>query len=578
MGFFFIKADDELGELAALEGAPVIGLDLETAGSNPFSPHQSRIRLMQLASQQDTFVIDLDRVDPRERVAPLLTANDSVKVIHHAKFDVKHLLHHFQIEVGNLFCSMLASKLLAMGKRARHGLSEVVLRYLGRKIDKELQRSDFSGSLSEAQIQYAATDAEVLVPLYTAMSEQIKNHKLQRVSQLEFRTVVPVAAMELRGIYLDVAALEVITDRLQAQSRQLENEVLAELRCADDLPGMSTLNLNAPDQVKQALADKGIHVTDTTDARLRPLAETHPFIENLLQYRHVAKIIGATLRPFKSSVLPETGRIHATYHQIASASGRFACADPNIQQVPREREVRACFKPEPGYRYVIADYSQVELRVAAGLSQDPIMIEAYRDGGDLHRLTAALTMGKPIEEVSGEERQAAKAINFGLIYAMGARGLQQSAQASYGVHMNMAQAVKFRNRYFENYRGIQRWQQEMERVGKMRGYVRTAAGRIRSYVNEDIRVTELYNTPVQGTAAEGLKSAMCIFWDRVKKDGLDAAVVAIIHDEIIVEVRADQAEQAKVALEESMVSGISWLVPDVIFAADGVIADSWADK
>jgi len=424
MAFFFLQSEDELGELAALEGAPVIGFDLETAGANPFQPCQSRIRLLQLASERDTFVIDLDKVDPLDRIGPLLTSTESIKVIHHAKFDVKHLLHHYKIEVRNLFCSMLASQLLAMGKRARHGPAEVVYRYLNKRIDKELQRSDFSGLLSEAQIHYAATDAEVLVPLHAAMSEQIKRRKLQRVSQLEFRTVVPVAAMELRGIFLDVAAFGAVTRRLQEQSDQLETEVLKELRSADDLPGMSSLNLNAPDQVKQALADNGIHLADTTDARLRPLAESHPFIGKLLQYRHIAKIIGTTLRPFQSFVLPETGRIHASYHQIASASGRFACADPNIQQVPREREVRACFKPEPGYRYVIADYSQVELRVAAGLSRDPIMLQAYGAGGDLHRLTAALTMGKPIEEVSKEARQAAKAINSGLLHAMGARGLQ----------------------------------------------------------------------------------------------------------------------------------------------------------
>ena len=579
MAFFLITAEHQLADLERLQHAELVGLDIETAGPNALNPYQDRIRLIQLADGEDCFVIDLDRVDPMAYVRPLLESEAIVKVIHNAKFEVKHFLHHYGLEIRHLFCTRIASTLLAKGQSMRHGLAAVCQRWLGRAIDKTMQTSDWSGSLNEEQLQYAATDAEVLVDLYQVMAPALASNKLNKVSKLEFRTVVPVAAMELRGIYVDQERLAEVEAHFRKKRAELEEAVLAELSTADALPGMNVLNLNAPDQVKQALADRGIDVPDTLDARLRPLAETYPFIGALLDFRHIDKILASGLRPLHEHVLPETKRVHATYHQIASASGRFACSNPNIQQTPREKMVRGCVRPEPGNVYIIADYSQVELRVAAGLSGDGVMLDAYRKGGDLHRLTAAITMGKNESDVTSEERQAAKAINFGLIYAMGARGLQQSARASYGVKMDLEQATVFRQRYFENYRGISNWQHTSEQLGKRRRYVRTAAGRIRAYADgEEIRVTELFNTPVQGTAAEGLKSAMCIFWERVKKEQLDAAIVAIIHDEIIVECKQEQAEQTKKALEESMIQGISWLIKEVPFEAEAAITDSWAGK
>ncbi len=578
MSFYFIGSNPELDVLQGLEGKKVIGLDLETAGSNPLIPQQSRIRLIQLASELDCFVIDLDRVSAMEKIRPILESPQVVKVIHNANFEAKHLLYHYHLEIKNIFCTLLASKLIAKGRPARHSLAEVTRRFLGTSLDKKLQKSDWSGPLSEAQVQYAATDAEILIPLHREMAPRLETEKLNKVSQLEFRTVLPVAAMELKGVFVDRQQLDSLEKTLTGECEALEGRVLEELHSGNDLPGMNTLNLNAPEQVKLALQDRGIKVLDTSDTNLRPLIEQYPFIADLLAYRHKTKIINTSLRALKEHILPETGRVHPHYHQIASASGRFACSEPNIQQVPREKEVRSCIKPEPGYLYIIADYSQVELRVAAGLSKDAIMLDAYAKGGDLHALTAALTMDKPLEKVTREERQAAKAINFGLIYAMGPRGLQQSARSSYGVEMTPVAATLFRDRFFDHYQGIRRWQRQMEQQARRRLYVRTAAGRIRSYRGEDMRVTELLNIPVQGTAAEGLKSALCIFWDRIKARELDARVVAIIHDEIIVEARKEEAEMAKTILVESMIDGIRWLVPEVPFEAEAVIGESWAAK
>ena len=578
MAFYHIRHQRDLSYLEELPGVDLVGLDLETAGPNPLEPRQCRIRLMQLATRWDCFVIDLDLVDPMPIVRSVLESNDVTVIAHNARFEARQLLHHYNLELKGLFCTMIASQLLAKGRPMRHNLAEVTWRFLGLKIDKSLQASDWSGALSEAQIQYAASDAEVLIDLYQDMEPQLRKEKLHKVSQLEFRTIVPVAAMEHRGIFVDPERLETVRAKFRQECTAAEAAVLSELRSKDALPGMNLLNLNAPDEVRQALADRGIQAPDTSDARLRPLIEQYPFIERLLEYRHKSRILGGTLKSLKEAILPESGRVHCSYHQIASASGRFACSDPNIQQVPRDPEVRACIRPEPGYRFIVADYSQVELRVAASMSQDPLMLEAYAKGEDLHRLTAALTKGLPVESITADERQAAKAINFGLIYAMGARGLQQSAKNSYGVEMSLAEATVFRERFFQNYYGIRHWQREMEHRVRQHQYVRTAAGRIRTYEDSEIRLAELLNIPVQGTAAEGLKSALCIFWDRTREKQLDASVVAIIHDEIIVEVIEEKVEEAKDLLIDSMIKGISWLAPGVPFEVDAVIADSWAVK
>lgn len=579
MTFFFIDDSHDLGLLARLDGAPLLAVDLETTGRDALVPQCSKIRLIQLSDGRNSFVIDLFRVDALETLRNVLTHPGTTKVFHNAKFDVKNLLYHHSLPVRPIFCTYLTSKLLSQGNaNHRHSLADVTRRFLGRTLDKSLQQSDFSRDLTEEQIQYALTDAEILIDLHRVMAPRLAELKLKGVSQLEFRTVLPVAAMELKGIKVDMEQWRDVEGRYTGLQAELEHAILEELRLPGDLPGFNTLNLNAPDQVKEALGLKGIHLSGTSDAELRQNTHLHPVIAELLEHRHVSKILNTSVRHIAEAVLPETGRIHATYFQIASASGRFACADPNIQQVPREPEIRRCFVPQPGYRYVIADYSQVELRVAAGLSEDRVMLDAYRQGQDLHRLTAALTMGKPIEKVTKEERQAAKAINFGLIYAMGAKGLQRSAKNSYGVEMSLEQAKTFRVHFFHNYSGIKAWQKTMEARGRASGYVRTAAGRIRSYQEEEIRVTELLNIPVQGTAAEGLKSALCIFWDAVERARLDAGVVAIIHDEILVEVRQDQASQVKDLLVEAMIQGISWLVPNVPFDVDAAVVSNWSEK
>lgn len=568
---------DSLNDFAA---SSFLAVSLKTTGRSFNNPRQARISTIQISNGETHAVIDALEVDCRDYLLPLLENPAITKVFHRAKFALKHFLFHWGAATRGVFCTYHAGQLLAMGASGhQHKLADLSQQILGRPTDCPWEALwHRRGALSSADLTIAVEELELLCALYHAMQTGIQEHKLKRISSLEFRTILPVAAMELKGIFVDIPRLHALRDRLKQGLAELEKTAVANIPSLEaNLWGEKELNLHSHKQVLQALQDSGIDIKDTSENQLRRFIDTYPWLQALLDFRH-SSVILQTLGQLDDAVDAVSGRIHATYHQIASPSGRFACSDPNIQQVPREKEVRACVQPAEGYCFIVADYSQVELRVAAGLAEDPVMLAAYRDGKDLHRLTAALTMGKDVAAVTGEERQAAKAINFGLIYAMGAGGLQASAKNSYGVTLSTEEATTFRRRFFENYHGIARWQRGLEAFAQKYKHVRTAGGRIRAYGDGPMRITEVFNTPVQGTAAEGLKSALCLFWDKTRAAQVDAAVVAIIHDEIIVEAHKDQVAQTRQLLNEAMIEGIAWLVPKVPFVADAVVTDSWAGK
>lgn len=244
-----------------------------------------------------------------------------------------------------------------------------------------------------------------------------------------------------------------------------------------------------------------------------------------------------------------------------------------MQQIPRNHDFRGCFVPAPGNSMIIADYSQIELRVAAQIARDSRMIEAYRTGGDLHRLTASLVTGSPIEKITKEQRQAAKAVNFGLIFAMGARGLQAYSQDVYNVDMSLEEAEDFRERYFKAYKGIRKWHDSIKnnppRVS------RSLTGR-RYFHREDAGLAGLYNTPVQGSAADIIKNALGLLEKALK--GTKASIIAVVHDEILLESPSEFALKAAAILKQTMEEAGKPYMPDVPLVAEAEIASSWADK
>ena len=551
---------------------PAVGVDCETTG---LDPHRDRIRLLQLAVPGTVWVADVWRTGVPPAVAALMADPSVGKVFHHGSFDLKFLRACGVRAVHSVADTMIAAQLLACGlTRRSFALEAVAEEHLGLKLDKSLGVSDWTGALSRDQVLYAARDAAVLLPLWEALSAKLSELGLERAAALEFGCLPAVADLEYAGIYLDLSAWRALGEELARERDALRERLSRELV----LPGTEDLfgtpqpaNPNSPQQVKAALEALGVRVPDTRESTLKAAAGDHPVVRALLDCRGLEKLISAFIEKFPQHVNPATGRIHATYDQCRTAAGRFACRDPNVQQVPRDARFRRCFRAPEGKALVICDYSQIELRIAAALSRDGRMLDAYRRGVDLHALTASLVSGKPLEQVTKAERQAAKPVNFGLIYGMSPGGLQAYARDSYGVHMSLEEAEEFHRRFFQAYRGITAWHRAQRELRE----VRTRSGRLRRFEG-DPPVTELYNTPVQGTGADILKRAMGRL--RPYLAYFDADLVACVHDELVAECPEEKAPELLEVMVREMEAAGREFIPEVPVVAEGAVGKTWADK
>ena len=531
-------------------------------------PHQAKIRLIQLAVKNCPVVmIDLaafDDVQDLELLRQVLM-NDSVKVFHNANFDIK-MLWAMGIDVGGpIFDTMLAAKLISSSGRV--GLANIAKHYLDIDLSKTEQTSDWSGELTDSQLLYAARDALVLLRLRTQLKAELMDANLIQIAKIEFDCVRATAEMEYTGMRLHSTKMDAYYHRVEARRTELRSALYDYL---------GEINLVSPHQVKRALTQIGVDVNSTARRALIPLIDWHPSIPLLLEYKKLSTLVSVFFEPLPRATSIKTGRIHANYWQLGAVTGRFSCSSPNFQQVPRDPGVRACFVAADGNKLVIADYSQIELRIAAEISEDQRMTEAYQNGADLHRLTASLVQGVSLDEVTTAQRQAAKAINFGLIFGMGPRGLKYSAKHSYDVEMTLAEAKTFRNRFFEVYSGIRAWHRKSEQELKYTNKQRTLCGR--RFVWKDIppSFTVFINRQVQGTAADIAKIALGELSSALKKSG--AKIIAMIHDEIIIEApEANAAETARI-LQQTMEAAGREVLKQVPVVAEARIADSWAEK
>lgn len=554
-----------------------MGVDIETTG---LDPHASRIRLIQIAAEgMPVLVLDCRTFLPDG--LPLLREalhTHSVKVLQNAKFDLQFLMAH-AIYPKPIFDTMLAGQLLYMpGIPRRVNLQVLAAHYLGEDLDKQEQKSNWDGPLTESQLQYAARDADILLRLRRTMIPLILEAGLAGIAEIEFACVRAVAQMEYHGIFLDIPQWEALLAKTKAE-RDAALEALypytgrpmaqTTLWGEDEVVG---INLDSNPYVLDLLHRHGIPVQNTAKGDLYPF-RTHPLVKALSSYRKAAKALSSILLPVLSMVHPVTGRLHPQYGQISAYSGRMSCSNPNIQQIPRGQAFRSCFVAPPERAMVIADYSQIELRVAAQISKDARMLAAYQQGEDLHLLTASLMVGKPMDMVSKQERQAAKAVNFGLIYGMGAAGLQQYSQQSYGVDMSMDEANLFRQRFFQAYVGIGEWHQRLKDYPASEG--RTLTGR-RFPFSQHPSLPELSNSPVQGTAADIIKKALGLLANRLL--GTDTWPIGVVHDEILLECPAGKAEETAALLKETMEEAANSILPLVPVEADAHTATSWAEK
>jgi DNA polymerase-1 len=552
---------------AALDNTVLIGLDVETTGLDPRS---HRIRLLSLACDtidgvSFSYLIDCFAVDP----APLFAALAGKElVVHNASFDLGFLARLGFIPAGRIRDTMLLSRLLTAGGPDWHknGLAACALRELNLTLDKSHQKDDWSRNLTDDQLVYAARDVAVLRPLFTALSKKIVESKLERAVEIETRAIPAFLWLARSSVAFDGQAWQRLTGEADHLAKDLADRLTALAPARPGyLIGESAWDWNSPVQVKQVFEAMGFKLDSTDDEALAGV--DHPLAGLLREYRGVSRRI-STYGDWSHFVSAD-GRIYAEWNQLGSVAGRTSCADPNLQQVPRDPRYRRCFIAPPGRVLVKADYSQLQLRIAAKVAADKAMLAAYARGDDLHTLTARQLTGKT--EVTQADRQLAKAVNFGLLFGLGARGLRAYAKSNYELELSEAEAKHYRRAFFAAYPGLGWWH---KRAGTSRAKeCRTLAAR-RRLLDEKTPYTHRLNTPVQGTEADGAKLAMALLWER-RHECPGAFPVLFVHDELVVECNAAQADAVATWVKQAMLDGMAPLIDPVPVEVEVKVRQTW---
>jgi DNA polymerase-1 len=456
-------------------------------------------------------------------------------------------------------------------------LADTAARVLGLTIDKSVRRSDWTapGPLTPAQVHYAALDAVLAFRLAHPLRDRLRDTGQTKAYGLQLAALPTVAGHMLDGVPFD----------REGHRRLMAEWKAAAMTARDGLDRiMPGVNPDSPDQLaewltRSAPADLLATWPRTASGKLGTDADAlagWPGVPlELRQYKEHAKLLSTYGEKYAGHIHPDTGRIHASYNIAGTRGGRFNCSKPNLQNPPRLAAFRRLFRPDHEmYRFIVADYSQIELRIAALIAGDQTMLQAYRDGVDLHRLTASITAGIPMADVTKDQRQAAKAINFGLIYGMGPAGLRAYAKATYGVDMTPQAAQDAHSAFFRNYTGIHRWHAETKARGVYDKKVSTSAGLIRDMGNEPggWKLTNALNTPVQGSGAEVLLLALAKL--PAALSGLDCRVIHHVHDEIILECSETDIEAGKAALQSAMVAAFDELFPGSGMTAAGDLVEA----
>lgn len=521
----------------------LIAVDIETTGLNP---RENSIKLISWADSSESGAsTNVDVLKDK------LADSSLQKVFHNAAFDVP-FLETKGFPVNNYTDTMLMSQI--MGKKyQRHSLKAVLQRELNLEISKKLQKaSNWQDELTEKHYQYAENDAKVTLKLAVHLLNKITDKNLYEVFKRNENALPQLIRLIKDGLYVDAKQWAAELKKYELKKDKVENSILEELN--------STINLNSHQQLKYALNNRGAKVANTKDETLAKYEEDFPVIEKIRNYKKLQKLTSSNTKLI--GFADADGRVRANWKLFGSVTGRMSCSKPNLQQL--SYQFRKFIKPEAENKFVGCDYSQVELRVVASLAQDRQMINAFKDGKDLHLTTAQLIYGK--ENISNEERQIAKTCNFGLIYGMGADGLKRRLKQMVGMDIKLHEARRLRTKFLSSYKGLRRWQEKL----LQKNYIKTLGGK--RWSTKRLNNQELFNYPVQGSAAEGLKETMIVMNKQLPDNW---RLVALIHDEILLEVPESEAKKALRKLKKWMVAGMERIVKDVPIKVDGIIADYW---
>ncbi|MDY3197276.1 MAG: DNA polymerase I [Pseudomonadaceae bacterium] len=572
--------------LQQLREAPLFAFDTETTSQYAqqaelvgvsFAVEPHRAAYVPLAHSYMGVPQQLDRDQVLAQLKPLLEDPARPKLAQNAKYDI-NVLAHYGVEVrGVAFDSMLESYVLD-STATRHDMDSLALKYLGTGTTrfediagKGAKQLTFDQIALEHAAPYAAEDADITLRLHRTLWPRLEETgALASVFRdIEMPLMPVLARIERTGTLVDARLLG-------EHSRELGEKMVALERQAFELAG-EEFNLGSPKQLCAILYEKqGLPVLaktakgqpSTAESVLAELADQgHALPQVIMQHRTLSKLKSTYTDRLPEQINPRTGRIHTSYHQAVTATGRLSSSDPNLQNIPirtaEGRRIRQAFIAPAGYRIMAADYSQIELRIMAHLAQDEGLLDAFRQGLDVHRATAAEVFGVSLEEVTADQRRSAKAINFGLIYGMSAFGLAKQ------IGVDRKQSQDYIDRYFARYPGVLRYMENTRAQAADKGYVETLFGR-RLYLpeihskNQAMRKgaeRTAINAPMQGTAADIIKRAMIEVDAWLQDSGLDARVVMQVHDELVLEVREDLIDQVSTGLQQRMSAAASLDVP-----------------
>lgn len=538
----------------------------------------------------------LDSAATLKLLTPILTDPKVGKVGHHLKYDYE-VLRSYGIELqGLVFDTMLGSYVLNPGARTL-GLSKLAYQELGYEMQPISELiGEGTGRAPKQQISmaevssvdvapYAAEDADITWQLYEKLSADVETVGVQSVLEDIELPVVPVlAAMEQRGVLLDARFLGKMSKRFATELVTLEKKI--HKHAGGDF------NLNSPSQLSAVLFDDlklgggggskrgGSKHATTAAARLEQLKDEHPIVAELLRYRELSKLKNTYLDSLPKLVREDTGRLHTTYSQTVAATGRLSSSDPNLQNIPirtpQGREIRKGFVMQPGYKLVSADYSQFELRLAAHISGDQNLAEKFRDGLDIHAATAAEVAGISLEDVTPEQRYAAKAVNFSILYGATPHGVSKSTG------MSVKDAGAYIDRYFTTYPKVREYMDAMIAKAQTDGYVETLFGRRRYLPEINASVYPVresakrmaINMPIQGTQADILKLAMISIHQDLPEAFPGAAMLLTVHDELVFETPSADVKKLAAFITEKMEHAYELDVPIV---AEAKVGDNWGE-
>jgi DNA polymerase I len=600
-----VRTNERVREVAAeLSKESMLAIDTENAGLDP----QRKIALLlQIGTSDKCYIFEHYAGLDLSPIKELLENENILNVLFNAKYDWKWILFHYGIRMNNIFCCQVTERVLTVGLpggKVLSSLRDVVKKYLGITLKKEarsafINRDPISNPITDEEFAYSAADVVLLPDICLLQIDKLNSTDMQIAAQLEFDVLPPTAESELLGILIDqeqwranLAEAKRKYDELSVEIYKCFEQVVAQ----KTLFGVPTFKLSSNQQLLKNLEKLGFTLDNTEADTLKNYVNEHEVFKLLLPWRGYSRVLTTYGEKLLSRINPKTGRLHCQFNQVRAATGRMSAEKPALQTIPgynpkdpTSLDFRSCFIAKPGYLLVTADFSQQELRILADMSGDPTFSKAYTELDeegktlDVHAYTASVIFDTPYKEVTETQRKKAKTLNFFLVYGGGYKSLAASLE------ITEQEAEQIIADYFGRYSHIKRLLDSFGASALNTGYVQTISGRKRyllmppdlipdskEYKKERASIKrQAGNTPIQGSGSDVTKKAMVFVHRRLLREGFDARILLVVHDELVVEAREDQAPAVAKIVEEEMIRAFTHFFKNIPMKVDAHIGPTW---